>query len=109
MCVAASPCSHIPKPDFPKIANCLQSRCPCPHVSAQVRHSRKSGVLLKVEKGRLGGARALKLSAARSLPGGGPLTMDFGPERLDNQILLDYGVIDEEDLQVCVSSCTPSS
>lgn len=70
----------------------------------QVRHSRESGVALQVDSGRFGGARALKMSAARLLPGGAPLAMDFGSDRLDNQILLDYGVLDEEVLQA--SPCT---
>lgn len=66
----------------------------------QVQHSRRGGVVSKLETGRFGGGRALKLSAAGQLPGGSALEADLGAERLDNQILLDYGVLDEERPQV---------
>lgn len=61
-----------------------------------VQHSRRGGVVSKLETGRFGGGRALKLSAAGQLAGGSALEADLGAERLDNQILLDYGVLDEE-------------
>lgn len=69
-------------------------------VPPQVQHSRRGGVASKLETGRLRGGRALKLSAAGQLAGGSALEADLGPERLDNQILLDYGVLDEDRPQV---------
>lgn len=78
----------------------------CPHcldtvlATLQVQHSRRGGVVSKLETGRFSGGRAVKLSAVGQLAGGSAAAADLGPDRLDNQILLDYGALDEDNLQV---------
>ena len=44
--------------------------------------------------GLFGGKRALAVEAERALKQGEPVAMDFGPNRTEGQILLDYGVTD---------------
>lgn len=64
-----------------------------------VGHSRGDGVSLTIEKQRLRGGRFLKMSAGRAFSAGESLVMDFGPSKLDSQLILDYGVLDESQPQ----------
>jgi hypothetical protein len=66
----------------------------------QLQHSRSGAVTSKLETGRFGGARSLKLSSNGQLAAGSVASADLEPERLDNQMLLDYGVLDEDSPQV---------
>ena len=45
--------------------------------------------------------QTLRLSAGRRFGEGELVTMDFGPDKLDSQLLLDYGVLDASNPQVC--------
>ena len=66
----------------------------------QLQHSRSGAITSKLEVARFGGARSLKLSCNRQLAAGSVASADLEPERLDNQMLLDYGVLDEDSPQV---------
>lgn len=46
------------------------------------------------------GGQQLVVSATRPLRQGETICMDYGPGRLDNAILLDYGVVDSSQPQV---------
>ena len=71
----------------------------------QLQHSRRGGVSTKLGTARFGGARSLKLSSDAQLAAGSVAAADLEPERLDNQILLDYGVLDQENPQVGRLQC----
>lgn len=40
------------------------------------------------------GSRVLSVEAARPVRKGEAISMDYGPDKLDNTLLLDYGVLD---------------
>jgi hypothetical protein len=44
--------------------------------------------------------QALRLEASRQLAPGDVVTMDFGPDKLDSQLALDYGVLDVRNARV---------
>ena len=63
---------------------------------AQVTHQRGRGVAWKLTSGGFGkGGKALALEAERDFESGETITMDFGPEKLDGDLLLNYGVMDD--------------
>lgn len=78
----------------------------------QLQHSRSGAVSSKLESNRFGGARSLKLSCNGQLAAGSVASADLEPERLDNQMLLDYGVLDEDSPQAsshgltCLQLCS---
>ena len=40
------------------------------------------------------------MESKTELTAGAPLTMDFGPDKTDAQLLLDYGVLDDDNPKV---------
>lgn len=44
--------------------------------------------------GVFGKSKVLSVEAVKALRKGEALTMDYGPDKLDNTLLLDYGVLD---------------
>jgi hypothetical protein len=75
----------------------------------QLQHSRSGSITSKLEAARFGGARSLKLSCNGQLAAGSVASADLEPERLDNQMLLDYGVLDEDSPQVRRLRCSKPS
>lgn len=62
----------------------------------QVSHQRGPGVAWKVSPGGFGrGGKALQLEAQKDFDAGEAVTMDFGPQKLDAEILLNYGQMDD--------------
>ena len=66
----------------------------------QVQHSRRPGPGWKLQSGLFGGSQAVSLEAGAQLQAGDPVVMDFGPDKLDSSLLLDYGVVDLDSPQV---------
>lgn len=66
---------------------------PC---NMQVRHQRGRGAAWKLTPGGFGrGGKALILEAEREFESGETILMDYGPEKLDGDLLLNYGVMDD--------------
>ena len=66
------------------------------HVMLQVAHQRGPGVSWKIASGSFGrGERALVLEAQRDFNADERLVMDFAPEKLDSDVLLNHGAMDE--------------
>lgn len=59
-----------------------------------MQHRRGAAPAWKLQSGVFGGAQAISLEASTQLQAGEPITMDFGPGKLDSTLLLDYGVLD---------------
>ena len=59
----------------------------------QVQH-RRGAAGWKLQTGMFKTAQSVVLEAERAYREAEPVTIDFGPKRLDSQILLDYGVLD---------------
>ena len=72
------------------------------HLQVQVQHRRGRTQGWKLQSGGLnfGKSPALSLAADRRLEAGEVVTMDFDADRVDSQILLDYGVLDADSPQV---------
>ena len=67
----------------------------------QVQHERRVPGEWRIDSGGLfGGAQTLRFGAGRQYAQGELVTMDFGPDKLDSQLLLDYGVLDTARPQV---------
>lgn len=67
----------------------------------KVKHQRGRGAVWKLNSGGFGrGGKSLVLEAERELEAGETITMDFGPEKLDADLLLNYGVMDDFVTQV---------
>ena len=67
----------------------------------QVHHERRAPGDWRIDSGGLfGGAQQLRFHAGRRYAEGELVTVDFGPEKLDSQLLLDYGVLDTARPQV---------
>lgn len=65
-------------------------------IGLQVQHQRGEGVVWKLKSGGFGrGEKALIMEAQRNFEPGQGLTMDFGADKLDSDLLLNYGVLDE--------------
>ena len=75
-------------------------------LNAQVQHQRGVNAKWKVQTNVLSRGQTLTMEAATSLQAGQPLTMDFGPERPDSALLLDYGVLDHT--RPAVGRCVPA-
>lgn len=59
-------------------------------------HQRGNGAAWKLTPGGFGkGGKALVLEAEREFETGEAVTMDFGPDKLDADLLLNYGVMDD--------------
>ena len=69
-----------------------------PH--AQVQHRRAAGPGWRVQSGLFGASQAVSMDASTSLRPGDAITMDYGPDKLDSSLLLDYGVVDLNSPQV---------
>ena len=64
--------------------------------TSQVQQQRGAGVAWKRKAGGFGrGEEALVVEAQDNLEAGQTLTMDFGPDKLDSDLVLNYGVLDE--------------
>ena len=62
----------------------------------KVKHQRGNGAVWKLTPGGFGkGGKALILEAERDFQEGDAITMDFGPDKLDADLLLNYGVMDD--------------
>ncbi|KAK9801977.1 hypothetical protein WJX73_005616 [Symbiochloris irregularis] len=59
-----------------------------------VKHRRAGKSRWKVQSGLFGGSQAVTVDAVSPLEAGEFLAMDFGPDKLDSSLLLDYGVLD---------------
>ncbi|GAX73313.1 hypothetical protein CEUSTIGMA_g767.t1 [Chlamydomonas eustigma] len=60
-----------------------------------VLHSRKANVMWQARSsGLFGRGKAIAVEAVRNIKQGDALAMDYGSDRLDNELLLDYGVLD---------------
>lgn len=66
----------------------------------QVQHARDGNAQWKVQEAGFGKRRSLLVESKRELRAGAPLTMDFGADKTDAQLLLDYGVLDSDNPQV---------
>ena len=68
----------------------------------QVQHRRRRSQGWKVQSGGLGFGKSqtLGLAADRQLEAGEVVAMDYDADRVDSQILLDYGVLDTDSPQV---------
>ena len=75
---------------------------------AQVQHSRSGNCQWKVQQAGFGQKRQkLSLESTASLSTGESLSMDYGSDKTDTQILLDYGTMDTDNPQV--NSLAPHS
>ena len=76
------------------------------HLLMQVQHRRGRSQGWKLQSGGMGfgKSQALSLAADRQLEAGEVVTMNFDAERVDSQILLDYGVVDTDSPQVRTTS-----
>ena len=72
------------------------------HLLVQVQHRRRRSQGWKLQSSGLGFGKSqtLSLAADRRLEAGELVTMDFDADRVDSQILLDYGVLDTDSPQV---------
>ena len=71
------------------------------HTSLQVQHERRVTGEWRIDSGGLfGGAQTLRFDAGRKYAQGELVTLDFGPGKLDSQLLLDYGVLNTAQPQV---------
>ncbi|KAL3159238.1 hypothetical protein ABBQ32_011210 [Trebouxia sp. C0010 RCD-2024] len=64
-----------------------------------VQHARDGNAHWKLQPAGFGRHQSLLVESKRELRAGTPLTMDFGPDKSDAQILLDYGVLDADNPQ----------
>ena len=78
------------------LAACMTFSSACSSVDTQVRHQRGVNAKWRVQTNVLSRGQTLTMEAGVSLQPGQPLTTDFGPERPDASLLLDYGVLDHE-------------
>lgn len=77
--------------------DCHQAMLTCP---AQVQHARDGSTQWKLQPAGFGKRLSLLVESKQELRAGAPLTMDFGPDKTDAQLLLDYGVLDADNPQV---------
>ncbi len=67
----------------------------------QVQHARDGNSQWKLQQAGFGQKRqSLLVESKTDLAAGLPLTMDFGPDKTDAQLLLDYGVLDDDNPKV---------
>ncbi len=71
----------------------------------KVKHQRGSGAIWKVTPGGFGREKALVLEAEREFQAGEAVTMDYGPDKLDADLLLNYGVMDDFVTRVSLLPC----
>lgn len=74
----------------------------------QVQHARDGNAQWKVQEAGFGKRRSLLVESKKELRAGVPLTMDFGADKTDAQLLLDYGVLDTDNPQVSLLSRHPA-
>lgn len=53
--------------------------------------------------GLFGKGKVLAVEATRAVRKGEAISMDYGPDKLDNSVLLDHGVMDARNPKVCQS------
>jgi len=67
----------------------------------QVQHARDGNSQWKLQQTGFGQKRqSLLVDSKTELAAGVPLMMDFGPDKTDVQLLLDYGVLDDDNPKV---------
>ena len=68
---------------------------------SQVQHERGAAGEWRIDGGGLfGGAQSLRFNSGRRYGEGELVTVDYGADKLDSQLLLDYGVLDYGNPQV---------
>lgn len=72
--------------------------------SMQVQHARDGNAQWKLQPAGFGKRQSLLVESKRDFRAGVPLTMDFGVDKTDAQLLLDYGVLDTDNPQVSLLS-----
>jgi hypothetical protein len=61
----------------------------------QLSHKRAANAAWKLKAaGLFGKGKQLTVEATRAVRKGEAIVMDYGPDKLDNTLLLDYGIID---------------
>lgn len=70
----------------------------------QIQHSRSGNCKWKVQQAGFGRQQKLSLESITSLGAGDTLSMDFGADKIDTQILLDYGILDSASPQVTTAA-----
>ena len=70
----------------------------------QVQHARDSNAQWKLQPAGFGKRQSLAVQTKKELRASVPLTMDFGVDKTDAQLLLDYGVLDIDNPQVSLLS-----
>jgi hypothetical protein len=69
----------------------------------QLPHRRNANAAWKLKSaGLFGKGKVLAVEATRAVRKGEALVMDYGPEKLDNALLLDHGVLDASSAKVSV-------
>ena len=90
--------AHVPPPP-PHTHTPLQFELP------QLPHSRRGNSSWRVKSsGVFGRGQSCVVEALKPLRKGEALLMDYGPDKLDNTLLLDYGVLDTNNAKVCVNA-----
>ena len=65
-----------------------------------MQHARDGNAHWKLQPAGFGKRQSLLVESKKELRAGAPLTMDFGVDKTDAQLLLDYGVLDADNPQV---------
>lgn len=76
--------------------------------AVQVQHARDGNAQWKLQPAGFGKRRSLLVESKKELRTGARLTMDFGVDKTDAQILLDYGVLDSDSPQVRLAEQAPT-
>jgi [ribulose-bisphosphate carboxylase]-lysine N-methyltransferase len=67
----------------------------------QLPHRRNANAAWKLKSaGLFGKGKVLSVEATRAVRKGEAVVMDYGPEKLDNALLLDHGVLDASSAKV---------
>lgn len=76
----------------------------------QLPHSRSANAAWKVKSaGLFGKGQVLAVEATRAVRKGESIVMDYGPDKLDNALLLDHGVLDASQLKVSRTVARPAA
>ena len=70
----------------------------------QVQHARDGNAQWKLQPAGFGKRQSLLVESKKELRAGASLTMDFGVDKTDAQLLLDYGVLDSDSPKVSLLS-----
>jgi hypothetical protein len=75
----------------------------------QLPHKRNGNTSWRLKSsGMFAKSQVLSVESSKALRKGEGLTMDYGPDRLDNSLLLDYGVLDTTSPKVCAVRVCPA-